>query len=226
MATPASIRPWWSRREFLKSSVAAAAGAYGLSPSFAMAAPVPETFDGSAFKLKAPEPNAKSGGVLRHGMPLRAPHFDIHQAGTIFILGAAACMFDNLIRRDPNDGAKTIIPDLAHSWEIAPDGQTYTFHLRQGVQFHDGAELTSEDVKATYDRIARPPSGISIPPRASLILSKLPADNDDQRFGIEIVRKAVQTTLRQIAENAGEDGAVISGKILDRDEYNRGFDAQ
>ena len=62
--------------------------------------------------------------------------------------------------------------------------------------------------------------------RASLILSKLKVDNDDQRFGIEIVRKAVQTPLRQIAENAGEDGAVIAGKILDRDEFNWGFDAQ
>jgi chaperonin GroEL len=62
--------------------------------------------------------------------------------------------------------------------------------------------------------------------RASLILSKLKADNDDQRFGIEIVRKAVQAPLRQIAENAGEDGAVIAGKTLDRDEYNWGFDAQ
>jgi chaperonin GroEL len=62
--------------------------------------------------------------------------------------------------------------------------------------------------------------------RASLVLSKLKADNDDQRFGIEIVRKAVLTPLRQIAENAGEDGAVIAGKILDRDEYNWGFDAQ
>src|SRR6516225_942635 len=61
---------------------------------------------------------------------------------------------------------------------------------------------------------------------ASLILAKLKADNDDQRFGIEIVRKALQTPLRQIAENAGEDGAVIAGKILDRDEYNWGFDAQ
>ncbi len=62
--------------------------------------------------------------------------------------------------------------------------------------------------------------------RASIILAKLKADNDDQRFGIEIVRKAVQTPLRQIAENAGEDGAVITGKILDHDEYNWGFDAQ
>jgi chaperonin GroEL len=62
--------------------------------------------------------------------------------------------------------------------------------------------------------------------RASLILSKLKADNDDQRFGVEIVRKAIQMPLRQIAENAGEDGAVIAGKILDKDEYNWGFDAQ
>jgi chaperonin GroEL len=62
--------------------------------------------------------------------------------------------------------------------------------------------------------------------RASLVLSKLKAENDDQRFGVEIVRKAIQMPLRQIAENAGEDGAVIAGKILDKDEYNWGYDAQ
>src|ERR1700728_1740798 len=70
-----------------------------------------------------------------------------------------------------------------------------------------------------------PGGGVALA-RASLILSKLKADNDDQRFGIEIVRKAIQTPLRQIAENAGEDGAVIAGKTLDKDEYNWGFDAQ
>ena len=59
-----------------------------------------------------------------------------------------------------------------------------------------------------------------------VILAKLEADNDDQRVGIDIVRKAVQAPLRQIAKNAGEDGAVISGKVLDKDEYNWGFDAQ
>jgi chaperonin GroEL len=70
-----------------------------------------------------------------------------------------------------------------------------------------------------------PGGGVALA-RASLILGKLKADNDDQRFGIEIVRKAIQMPLRQIAENAGEDGAVIAGKILDKDEYNWGFDAQ
>jgi chaperonin GroEL len=70
-----------------------------------------------------------------------------------------------------------------------------------------------------------PGGGVALA-RASKILASLKVDNDDQRFGIEIVRKALQTPLRQIAENAGEDGAVISGKVLDKDEYNWGFDAQ
>ena len=124
---------------------------------------MPDEFDGSKFQLAAPEPNPKSGGVLKYGITMRPPHFDFHQSGTINSLGSQGCMFDNLVRRDPRDSGKTIIPDLAHSWEISKDGKTYTFHLRKGVQFHDGAELTSEDVKATFDRIAKPPQGIMHP---------------------------------------------------------------
>ncbi len=67
-----------------------------------------------------------------------------------------------MLRRSPKDG-QTIIPDLAQRWEISPDGKKYTFHLRKGVKFHDGADFTAEDVKATYDRIARPPKGVVIP---------------------------------------------------------------
>jgi chaperonin GroEL len=70
-----------------------------------------------------------------------------------------------------------------------------------------------------------PGGGVALA-RASQILLKLKADNEDQRVGMEIVRKAVLTPLRQIAANGGEDGAVISGKTLDKDEYNYGFDAQ
>jgi chaperonin GroEL len=70
------------------------------------------------------------------------------------------------------------------------------------------------------------PGGGTALARASQILSKIKVENDDQRFGIEIVRKAITSPLRQISENAGEDGAVILGKVLDNDEYNFGFDAQ
>ena len=70
-----------------------------------------------------------------------------------------------------------------------------------------------------------PGGGVALA-RASLILAQLKPENEDQKFGIEIVRKAVQSPLRQIAENAGEDGAVIAGKVLENGEYNFGFDAQ
>jgi len=70
-----------------------------------------------------------------------------------------------------------------------------------------------------------PGGGVALA-RASLILAKLKAENEDQKHGIEIVRKALQAPMRQIAENAGQDGAVISGKVLENGDYNWGFDAQ
>ncbi len=70
------------------------------------------------------------------------------------------------------------------------------------------------------------PGGGTALARASLVLSSLHPLNEDEKFGIEIIRKAVQTPLRQIAENAGEDGAVIAGKVLENGEYAYGFDAQ
>jgi chaperonin GroEL len=70
-----------------------------------------------------------------------------------------------------------------------------------------------------------PGGGVALA-RASLILSALKYDNEDQRVGIDIIRKAIQVPLRQIAENAGEDGAVIAGKVLENDTYAFGFDAQ
>ncbi|MGQ4809794.1 HTH-type transcriptional regulator SgrR [Candidatus Entotheonellaceae bacterium PAL068K] len=154
--------PGLTRRGFLSSTAAAMAGIYGLSLSRSEAA-VPREFDGSKFQLRAPEPNPKHGGLLRYGV-LNAPaHFDVHQSGTVSNMGTQGTMYDNLIRRDPRDSGQTIIPDLAHSWEIAKDGKTYTFFLRQGVRFHDGTELTAEDVKATFSRIVWPPKGVSIP---------------------------------------------------------------
>ena len=70
-----------------------------------------------------------------------------------------------------------------------------------------------------------PGGGVALA-RASLVLAKLKGSNDDERVGIDIVRRAVMAPMRQIATNAGEDGAVISGKTLDNDEYNWGYDAQ
>src|SRR5450755_335025 len=62
--------------------------------------------------------------------------------------------------------------------------------------------------------------------RASEQLKKIRTANDDQKTGVEIVRKALSWPARQIAINAGEDGSVIVGKVLENDSYNYGFDSQ
>ena len=136
----------WRRRD---------GGSLRAAPDFALAPMCRRSSTAPSSSSRAPEPNPKRGGVLRYGITCRPPHFDVHQSGTINSLGCQGCMFDNLIRRDPRDSGKTIIPDLAHSWQISKDGKTYTFFLRKDVQFHDGAEFTADDVKATYDRICQ-----------------------------------------------------------------------
>ncbi len=70
------------------------------------------------------------------------------------------------------------------------------------------------------------PGGGTALARASLKLESLSHENDDQRVGVEIVRRALHTPLRQIVENAGEDGAVVAGKVLENSSYSFGFDAQ
>ena len=62
--------------------------------------------------------------------------------------------------------------------------------------------------------------------RSIKALGRLRAENDDQKTGIEIVRKALSTPARQIAVNAGEDGSIVVGKISDNDAYAFGYDAQ
>jgi chaperonin GroEL len=62
--------------------------------------------------------------------------------------------------------------------------------------------------------------------RATEALKKLRTHNDDQKTGVEIVRKALSAPARQIAINSGEDGSVIVGKVLEKDQYSYGFDAQ
>jgi peptide/nickel transport system substrate-binding protein len=160
---PRPIKPAaaMSRRTFLHS-LGIATGSLVIASQLPGARPEAANPPGPDFRLKAAEPNPKAGGTLRYAVHSAPTHFDIHQSGTVANMGAQGPMYDNLIRRDPRDG-QTIIPDLAYKWDIAPDGKTYTFYLRQGVKFHDGADFTAEDVQATFARIIWPPKGISMP---------------------------------------------------------------
>ena len=144
------------RRTFLKRVSAGSAGAL-----VASRLPAPRRAIAQDATVKV-DPAAKHGGTFRYGVLSAPVHFDLHQSGTVANISGQAPMYDCLLRRDPRDG-QTIIPDLAVRWEIAPDSKKYTFHLRRGVKFHDGADFTAEDVKATYQRIVSPPQGVVIP---------------------------------------------------------------
>ncbi len=101
------------------------------------------------------------GGELIFVVAAEPPSFDAHQEETFAMLHPGAPQYNTLMRVDPTDRTGTkVIGDLAESWTISPDRRTYTFKVRRGVKFHDGSVLTSKDVKASYDHIIFPPSGV------------------------------------------------------------------
>jgi len=79
--------------------------------------------------------------------------------------------------------------------------------------------------RAAVEEGVLPGGGVALL-RSMKAIEKIKVANDDQRTGVDIVRKALSWPARQIALNAGEDGSVVVGKILDKDQYNYGFDAQ
>ncbi len=208
--------PWLTRRAVLGTAASAALGAYGLS--LGRAGEIPTVFDGRHLTLRAPEPQAKRGGVLRYGILSALAHFDVHQSGTVANIGTQGCMYDNLIRRNPLDSGQTIIPDLAHSWEIAPDGQTYTFFLRKGVKFHDGGDFTAEDVKATYARIIWPPQGISIP--RTPLFSTVSAINVRDAHTIEFKLQEPRPQTFMLGAFASGWNIIVRKKTLEDNNYN------
>lgn len=85
-----------------------------------------------------------------------------------------ALVFSGLTTTDPHG---VIIPDLAERWEISADGLRYTFHLRQGVRWHDGAPFTSADVKFTIQAMQDP--DYQGPPEMSNLWRPIAVDTPD-----------------------------------------------
>ena len=110
--------------------------------------------------------------------------------------------------------------------------------LAGGVAVIKVGGVTEMEVKEKKDRVddalnatraaveegILPGGGVALV-RTQSVLGKLKTANDDQQVGITIVRRALQAPARQIAENAGEDGAVVVGKIVEKDDYAFGYNA-
>jgi len=139
----------------------ATGAATGGSPVLATRAAATSTVATSAASdpgiLVSPDPNPKRGGTLRLAFGVTTSNYDLQQGGSASVL---CHLYSQLVRLNLVDGLRTIVPDLAKRIDVAPDGLSYTFSLRSGVQFHDGSALTADDVVATYNRMIFPPQGV------------------------------------------------------------------
>ncbi|MBI2906933.1 MAG: ABC transporter substrate-binding protein [Chloroflexi bacterium] len=122
-----------------------------------------------ALTPKAAAPQPKYGGVLTFALPADPVTFDLHQETGGQHHLALMPAYNGLLQYDPLAWPEAkIAPDLVSGWEVSPDGLGYTFRLRSGVKWHDGVPFTSRDVKASLDRVSKPPRGMRSPRQASV----------------------------------------------------------
>jgi peptide/nickel transport system substrate-binding protein len=98
----------------------------------------------------------QAGGTLVLAQAGEPPGLDVHKQTSHVAWRIFELVYSTLVEFDKD---LNIVPHLAKSWDISTDGLTYTFYLNQGVKFHNGQELTAEDVKFTIERILDPNTG-------------------------------------------------------------------
>jgi peptide/nickel transport system substrate-binding protein len=95
----------------------------------------------------------RRGGTLRAGLDADPPNLDPHRSSAAVDRQVFQSLFDKLMDTDEN---LKIVPMLATSWSVSQDGRTYTFKLRQGVQFHDGTPFNAQAVVYNFSRMRDP----------------------------------------------------------------------
>jgi len=118
---------------------------------------------------------AQSVKVLRMALPEGdTNNLDPHQYQTLGEFQVLVNVVEGLVTYDPK--SLQPIPALAEKWDITPDGLKYTFHLRSGVKFSNGREMTADDVKYSFTRLANPKVATTY--ATSLILGSVTGFND------------------------------------------------
>ena len=113
----------------------------------------------AAFSSPALAQSPVRGGTLDYAVVGSPPTTDCHASNTFAVLHYVSPHYSLLVKFD-QDKFPDVKGDLAESWAVSPDGLVYTFKLRPNVVFHDGSPLTSTDIRATFERLRKPPAGI------------------------------------------------------------------
>lgn len=117
---------------------------------------------------------SQSGGTLRVGVPEDFASLDPHNASGETPSVWLSLIYETLVGIDKTANP---VPGLAKSWQISPDGLTYTFHLRDDVKFHNGRKFTSKDVEFNFNKIKDPASKAVDQAEYALITSMDTPDN-------------------------------------------------
>ena len=99
-------------------------------------------------------PTSDAATTVRYGLTLAPTGIDPHINASAELGIPLTSVYDTLVVQDPSSG--DILPGLAESWDISPDGRTYTFTLRPDVRFHDGTSFEAADVIANLDYVVNP----------------------------------------------------------------------
>lgn len=167
------------RRDFLKSTSALMGGTLLYSTgAFAAAHMTPVT-----------------GGTLIWGHSETTQNLDMHQTGTASTGRVLQNVHDSIVTVDKD---LNVIPNLAESFEQSDDGLVYTFKLRPGVKFHDGSDLTSADVKYSFDRCRNPETGAV---NFEVFNNVVSIDTPDDLTVIVTLDKVNAPFLSRLAEN-------------------------
>src|SRR4051812_8411685 len=129
----------------------------------------------------------KKGGILKMGINQESATIDPHKSRDIAGTQIKGLVYSQLLKYYKG---RQLVPDLADKYDTV-DETTYVFTLKKGIKFHDGADLTSADVKASYDRILDPATGAVVYPFLKNIQSVTPKDD----FTIEFKLKSPQATF-------------------------------
>lgn len=178
------------RRLFLKSGAAGLALA-ALAPSLILPAMAEDPTRGGTLKLGF---SADPAGFDPARGPSGMSHVVIEQ------------VYSTLMSLDPD---AVPYPDLAEKFEQSADGLEYTFHLRKGVKFHDGSELTAEDVKFTFDRLRAKDTGYSYGSQVETIKEVVVVDPHTVTF------KLTQTTGPFLVYMAFPGSSIVPKKLVE-----------
>jgi peptide/nickel transport system substrate-binding protein len=150
---------------------------------------------------------AKRGGVLIVGATDEAASLDPHWQNALARQQRTQNIYSYLVQADKD---LRIQPDLAEKWEISPDGKTYTFSLRKGVKFHNGRELTSEDVKYSIERI-RDPNKAS---QGKALMASIDTVDTSDKYVAKMTLKEPDSGL--LAAFASAWGAIVAKEDVDK----------